>query len=367
MSDPTPTPVTAPLPRPVIGAMPRYVPGARGPQSGLPPIKLSSNEVPFGPLPSVIEAVAHASTAINRYPDMFSVELTERLAAHVGVPAPQVATAGGSVAVLAHVLQAYCDAGDQVVFAWRSFEAYPIIAAISGVEPIQVPNAPGGRHDLPAMAAAVTARTKVLILCSPNNPTGPSIGHDEFEAFMATVPRRVLVVLDEAYVEFVRNPATVDGSRALERHPNLILVRTFSKAYGLAGLRIGYAVGAEDLIAPIRACVTPFSVSSVAQIAAVASLDATAELLARVDQVVAERSRVVPAVRELGFDVPDADGNFFWLPVGADAGPLALRLGQGDPSVLVRPFASEGVRVTIGTVQENDAMLAGLEDFRKQK
>ncbi|WP_430867953.1 histidinol-phosphate transaminase [Demequina aurantiaca] len=366
MSTPSTPQVSVPLPRPVIGAMPRYVPGSRGPASAVPPIKLSSNEVPFGPLPSVMETITRAAGTINRYPDMFSVDLTARLAAHVGVEPSHVVTGGGSVAVLAHVLQAYCDAGDQVVYAWRSFEAYPIIAAISGVDAVQVPNAPDGRHDLASMAAAVTDRTKVVILCSPNNPTGPSIDHDSFEAFMAAVPRRVLVVLDEAYVEFVRNSATVDGPGALTRHPNLILVRTFSKAYGLAGLRIGYAVGPEDLIAPVRACVMPFSVSAVAQVAAVASLDAFDELLERVDQVVAERDRVVPAVRELGFAVPDADGNFCWLPVGDAAAPLAQRLSEIEPSVLVRPFAGEGVRITIGTVGENDAMIAGLAAFEQR-
>ncbi|WP_062210124.1 histidinol-phosphate transaminase [Demequina oxidasica] len=367
MSTPPSAENSAPTPRSVIGAMPRYVPGARGALDAAPPIKLSSNEVPFGPLPSVAEAITRAGGAVNRYPDAASVELHARLAAHVGVSDANVATGGGSVAVLAHVLQAYCDAGDQVIYAWRSFEAYPIISAISGVESVQVPNAPDGRHDLVAMAAAVTDRTKVVILCSPNNPTGPSIRHDEFETFMAAVPRRVLVVLDEAYVEFVRNSETVNGPRALERHPNLILVRTFSKAYGLAGLRIGYAVGPEELIAPVRACVTTFSVSSIAQIAAVASLDATDELLERVAQVVAERERVVPAVRELGFAVPDADGNFFWLPVGDDAVRLAQGLGALEPSVLVRPFAGDGVRVTIGTAAENDALLGGLASFREQR
>jgi histidinol-phosphate aminotransferase len=347
--------------------MPRYIPGSRGPASNVPPVKLSSNEVPFGPLPSVVEALAQASGGINRYPDMFSVELTARLAGHVGVAESQVVTGAGSVAVLAHVLQAYCDAGDQVVYAWRSFEAYPILAAISGVESVQVPNAADGRHDFTAMAAAVTDRTKVIILCSPNNPTGPSVRLDEFESFMAAVPPRVLVVLDEAYVEFVRDPATVDGPDALSRHRNLVLVRTFSKAYGLAGLRVGYAVGPEDLIAPVRACVTPFSVSSIAQVAAVASIEAHGELLERVEQVVVERSRVVPAVRDLGFDVPQAQGNFFWLPVAADAIPLAQHLGAFEPSVLVRPFAGEGVRVTIGTENENGAMLKGLAAFKGQK
>lgn len=349
-----------PVPRPKIAALPAYVPGARGAADAPPPIKLSSNESPYGPLPSVVEAIAQVATSANRYPDMLAVELHERLAAHHEVTPAQIAVGGGSVAVLAHILQAYTGAGDEVVFAWRSFEAYPILTAIGGADAVPVPLTAEARHDLNAMATAVTDRTRVVMVCSPNNPTGPAIRADEFEAFMAAVPRRVLVVLDEAYVEFVRDPHAVVGREVLAQHPNLVLLRTFSKAYGLAGLRVGYAVGPEELIAPVRSCVTPFSVSSVAQAAALASLAATDELMERVEQVVSERARVHAALTSAGWRIPEPQGNFVWLPVGDKTVSRTSSLANHDPALLVRPFADEGQRITIGTSDENDALLAAL-------
>jgi histidinol-phosphate aminotransferase len=213
------------------------------------------------------------------------------------------------------------------------------------------------------MAQAVTARTKVVLLCTPNNPTGPAIRRNEFEAFMAAVRRDVLVVLDEAYTEFVRDPDAVDGRAALSAHPNLIAMRTFSKAYGLAGLRVGYAVGSPGLVAPIRACVTPFSVSGVAQAAALASLAAEKELLARVDSVVAERERVVARLVADGWRVPDAQGNFVWLAAGDRTRALTAHLAAWEPSILARPFSGEGVRITVGSPQENDHVVAALTSF----
>ncbi|MDN4480448.1 histidinol-phosphate transaminase [Demequina muriae] len=350
-----------PRPRPAIAALPTYVPGARGDADRLPPVKLSSNETPYPPLPMVAAAIAGAGEVAHRYPDMFAVELHERIGAHLGLSAASVAVGGGSVAALQHVLQAYTGPGDEVIFPWRSFEAYPILTAITGATAVTVPLTSEARHDLDAMAAAVTDATRVLVLCSPNNPTGPAVRLEEFERLMATVPRRVLVVLDEAYVEFVRDAHAVDGLAALSRHPNLLIARTFSKAYGLAALRVGYVAGAEELIAPVKSCVTPFSVSAPAQVAALVSLDARDELMERVETVVAERARVADALRESGWDVPDAQGNFVWLPAGQRTGEVAHALAALEPAILVRPFAGEGMRVTIGTRDENDALLAALE------
>jgi len=349
-----------PEPRPAIGAMPAYVPGARGAADRMPPIKLSSNETPLEPLPTVRAAIEGSATIAHRYPDMFAVELHERIGAHLGLTAASVAVGGGSVAALQHVLQAYTGPGDEVVFPWRSFEAYPILTAVTGATAVTVPLTDEARHDLPAMAAAVTDATRVVLVCSPNNPTGPAIRLDEFEAFMDAVPRRVLVVLDEAYVEFVRDPDAVQGLPALERHPNLLIARTFSKAYGLAALRVGYVAGPESLIAPVRTCVTPFSVSAPAQAAALVSLDAREELLERVETIVAERDRVRTALLDAGWEVPDAQGNFVWLPAGERTGEIAAALAAREPAVLVRPFAGEGIRVSIGTREENDAMLDAL-------
>lgn len=355
-----------PTPLPAIAALPAYVPGARG-DAAVPPIKLSSNESPDGPLPSVVAALADAGGLIHRYPDMAASELTARIAAHVGREPAHVVAGAGSVAVLAHLLQAYAGEGDEVLFAWRSFEAYPILTRIAGAAPVTVPLTADARHDVETMAAAVTDRTRVAMLCSPNNPTGPALTTAEFEAFMAAVPTRVLVILDEAYLEYVTDPDVVDGPAALDRHPNLVLLRTFSKAYGLASLRVGYAVGPEALIAPVRACVTPFSVSGPAQSAAIASLEAGDELVERAHAVVAERERVLGALRADGWSIPDSQGNFVWLAVGEDTGALVAHLGGQQPSILVRPFAGEGVRVTVGSPRENDALLAALARWQGRK
>lgn len=353
-----------PQPRPAIGAMPRYVPGARGSAERRPPVKLSSNENPYPPLPSVAQAIAAQGELAHRYPDMFAVELHERIGAFLELSPESVAVGGGSVAALQHVLQAYTGPGDEVIFAWRSFEAYPILTQVTGATPVQIPLAAGGRHDLDAMAAAITDSTRVILLCSPNNPTGPALREDEVEAFLARVPSRVLVVLDEAYVEFVRDPGVIDGRAALDRHANLLIARTFSKAYGLAGLRVGYVAGDPELIAPVRSCVTPFSVSAPAQAAALVSLNHQDELLERVERVVAERDRVVPALAELGWDVPDPQGNFVWLAAGDRTTDIASALTALEPAVLVRPFAGEGIRVSIGSPEENDALLAALGSVR---
>ncbi|WP_084100004.1 histidinol-phosphate transaminase [Demequina sp. NBRC 110051] len=358
--------MSLPQPRPEVTGLPAYVPGARGDADRLPPVKLSSNEIPYPPLPSVAAAIARVGDGIHRYPDMGAVALHERLAERFGVSPEQVAVGGGSVAVLQHILQAYVGAGDEVLFAWRSFEAYPILTSITGAVPVMVPVTSDGRHDIDAMIAAVTERTRVVMLCSPNNPTGPTLTREQFARFMAGVPSSVLVVLDEAYVEFVRAADAVAGLEELGRHPNLLVLRTFSKAYGLAGARVGFALGSAGLIAPVRACVTPFSVSSAAQAAALASLEPVAEqeLLERVESVVAERPRLRDGLRDLGWDVPEAQGNFVWLPAGARTVEIAVALAALEPAVLVRPFAGEGIRVTVGSAVENDAVLAAMEAHR---
>jgi len=351
--------MTTPTPRPEVAALPAYVPGARG-GAGPAPIKLSSNESPYGPLPSVLAAMASGGEAPHRYPDMAASALHSRLAEINGVGPDAVVAGAGSVAVLAHILHAYTGQGDEVVFAWRSFEAYPILSAIAGASAVRVPLTADARHDLDAMVAAITDKTKVVLVCSPNNPTGPAVHAGEFEAFMARVPSSVVVVLDEAYGEYSRDPLAVKGADVLGRFPNLLVLRTFSKAYGLAGLRVGYALGPAALIAPVRAVVTPFSVTEVAQSAALASLDANAELLERVEITVGERERVLAAVRAAGWDAPDADGNFVWLPTREGTADFVAALGALPTPILVRPFAGEGVRITIGTPEENDALIAAL-------
>jgi histidinol-phosphate aminotransferase len=351
--------MTTPTPRPQVAALPAYVPGARG-SGGPAPIKLSSNESPYGPLPSVAAAIAAGGEAPHRYPDMAASALHARLAEANGVMPDAVVAGAGSVAVLAHILQAYTGAGDEVVFAWRSFEAYPILTAIAGATAVRVPLTADARHDLDAMIAAITDATKVILVCSPNNPTGPAVHADEFEAFMARVPSHVVVVLDEAYGEYSRDVLAVRGDDVLAAHPNLLVLRTFSKAYGLAGLRVGYAIGFPTLLAPVRAVVAPFSITEAAQVAAIASIDARAELLERVAVTAAERERVLAGVRALGWEAPEADGNFVWIPAGDATGDVVAVLAALPTPILVRPFAGDGVRITIGSPAENDALLAAL-------
>jgi histidinol-phosphate aminotransferase len=351
--------------RPAIANIPAYVPGRPpAPRAGVTTYKLSSNENPNPPLPGVLEAAVEAAAAMNRYPDMGCTALYAALSERLDVPVSDLAAGTGSVAVLYHLLQAFCEAGDEVVYAWRSFEAYPIAVAVTGATSVRVPLTADARHDLDAMAAAITERTKVVIVCTPNNPTGPAVGRAELEAFVAKVPAHVVVVVDEAYREFVRPGGwgdPVDAVDLYRRHPNVVAMRTFAKAYGLAGFRVGYVVAPEPIAQAVRACALPFGVSSVAQAAAVASLAREAELLERVEGIVAERGRVVQALREQGFAVPDAQGNFVWLALGertADFAGAAERAG-----VMVRPFPGEGARVSIGEPAGNDVLLEVTASF----
>ena len=342
--------------RPVIRDLPAYVPGkppvARG---GLPTYKLSSNENPYPPLPGVVEAAVEAASQMNRYPDMGCTALYQALGETLQVPTTRLAAGTGSVAVLYHLLQAFCETGDEVVYAWRSFEAYPIAVAVTGATSVQVPLDAHARHDLDAMAAAITDRTKVVLVCSPNNPTGPAVSRTELERFLDSVPSHVVVVLDEAYREFVRADDRFDGVELARSRPNVVAMRTFAKAYGLAGFRVGYAVADDRIAAAVRACALPFGVSGVAQAAAVASLEREAELLERVDAIVAERDRVVEALADQGWSIPEAQGNFVWLPLGERSAEFAA--AAEEAGTMVRPFAGDGVRVSIGEAAANDVLL----------
>ena len=259
--------------REALGGLPAYVPGKPAPlREGLTAYKVSSNENPYPPLKSVRKVIERAAREVNRYPDMAVTELTAAIAEAVGVEPSHIATGTGSVGVLGQIIQATCDAGDEVVYAWRSFEAYPIVTAIAGASSVQVGLDADARHRLDAMLAAITDRTKVVIVCSPNNPTGPAVRERELRLFLDRVPSSVLVVFDEAYVEFVTDPEAPDAIQLWREYPNLVVLRTFSKAYGLAGLRVGYAVAHDRIAKALRQTAVPFGVNSIAQAAAVASL-----------------------------------------------------------------------------------------------
>jgi histidinol-phosphate aminotransferase len=339
--------------RDVLRTLPAYVPGRTVPGA----IKLASNETPYPPLPHVLDRIAAAAGTINRYPDNGSVALTDALAHKYGVDAARVAVGCGSVSLCTQLVQSVADADDEVVYAWRSFEAYPIITAVSGASSIQVPLREHV-HDLDAMAERVTGKTRLLFVCNPNNPTGTAVRRDELVQFLRRVPHDVVVALDEAYREFVTDPDVPDGLTLLDEHPNLIVLRTFSKAYGLAGLRVGYAIASDPaLTAALKQTQVPFAVSSVAQEAALASLEPEAEkqLLERVAQLVDERSRVYGELRTMGYDVPPTQANFVWFPLGDATAEWAAECEERG--VIVRAFVGQGARVTIGSADENDRFL----------
>ncbi|SFR87522.1 histidinol-phosphate aminotransferase [Microbacterium sp. cf046] len=330
--------------RPEIAALPPY---KQGKQAGADAFKLSSNENPFDPLPGVLEAV-QAATSLNRYPDATAGRLRARLAERFGVDDGSVHIAAGSVSILAQLVLATSGPGDEVIFAWRSFEAYPWLAVVAGATPVQVPLTDDARHDLPAMAAAVTDRTRAIIVCSPNNPTGPIVTQAEFDAFADAVPANVLIILDEAYAEFVTDPESVDGLRVLgaDGRANVVVLRTFSKAFGLAGLRIGYAIGHPRILDAARSTSIPLSVTAHAEEAALASLDAEDALLERVRTIADRRDRLAAALRGSGWRVPAAQGNFVWLPGGRETLDLAEAFDAAG--LIVRPFAGDGLRISVG-------------------
>ena len=334
--------MTGPQPRACVSQIPAYVAGKPPqPRAGLTTYKLSSNENPYPPLPGVVEAAARAAEQMNRYPDMGNAALYEALSDKLGV-GDRPARAGDRVAsaLIYQLVQAFCEPGDEVVYAWRSFEAYPIAVTAAGATSVQVPVRADGHHDLDAMAAAITDRTRIVLVCTPNNPTGPSVTQTELDAFLARVPEHVLVVVDEAYVEFVRMGDPVDGVATVRAHANVVSTRTFSKAYGLAGFRVGYAVAPAAIAGALRAVSLPFGVSSVAQAAAVASLAAEPELLERVDRLVAERERVLKGLADAGVDVPEAQGNFVWFATGDRTAEFAA--AADELGIVVRPFAGVG-------------------------
>lgn len=349
-----------PLTRHDLAAIPSYRPG-RNPDDlarelGLPEaIKLASNEVPFGPLPGVPEAVAAASLHTHRYPDLGVLALRDELSKKHGIDPARITPGCGSVALCEHLVKATALPGDEVIYSWRSFEAYPLIVTGAGITPVQVPNTPDHRHDLNAMADAITNRTRLIFVCSPNNPTGTAVHNDDLREFLARVPKDVLVVLDEAYHEFITDPDVPDGLELLGEHLNLVVLRTFSKAWGLAGLRIGWLAAHEDVADTVRKIVTLFSVSAAAQAGALAALHQAEEVRRRVAIVVSERARISDALRDWVPGIPDSQANFVWLPLGEHSAQFGANCEQRG--VIVRPMAGSGVRVTVGTPEENDAFL----------
>ncbi|MET7451489.1 histidinol-phosphate transaminase [Streptomyces sp. NPDC005574] len=320
--------------------------------------RLALNESPFPPLPSVREAMRAAVAEAHRYPQFHPDDLTERIAAWCRVPPARVAVGSGSVGVALQLLHAVVERGDSMVYAWRTFDAYPLLASMVGARSITVPLSPDGRQDLPALLAALDHRTRVVVLCNPHNPTGSLITADDLVDFLRRVPPHVTVLLDEAYVEFARDTRLPDALALLDAHPGLLVLRTFSKAYGLAALRVGYGIGSPDLVARVRRQQLPFGVNSVASAAVEASLRAGDELERRVESVTAERERLRRQLVTLGWRIRPSHTNSLWLaaPDPVEDGAAALAAA----GVQARHYPGEGIRLTVGSREANDAVRTAL-------
>lgn len=374
--------------RSALAELPAYAPGRNVPGA----VKLASNELSFPPLPAVADAIAAAVadssptavSGVNRYPDNGATALLEKLSEATGAPTGNLVAGCGSVALCQQLVQIVAGAEDalpqadspsaapepprlpEVIFGWRSFEAYPIVTQIAGAVPVRVPLTADHQLDLDAMARAVTPATRLIYLCSPNNPTGTALTAAAVEAFLDRVPSDVLVVVDEAYREFTRADDVPDGAALALARPNVVALRTLSKAYGLAGLRVGYAIAAPDIVGALSKVAIPFALNSLAQAAAIAALGQVDELRPRWDEVVAERQRVIDALTAMGYRVPPSQANFVWLPLDDDSARFSAHCERAG--VIVRAFSHAdggGVRVTIGRPDENEQFLAAAASFQR--
>jgi histidinol-phosphate aminotransferase len=327
--------------------------------------KLASNESPWGPHPAVVETISRAASAANRYPEQFSPTLRRRIAERHDFDPSRVAIGNGSCELLLAACEALCEPGAEIVFAWPSFSIYPHLAALSGAREIRVPLADGDVHDLEAMLAEVTAATQAVVVCNPNNPTSTHIPAARIAAFCERVPRHAIVILDEAYVEFQLNDDPDTTVDLLAEFPNLVLLRTFSKVYGLAGLRVGYALGPARFRAAVDAVRQPFSVNAIAQAAAAEAIRHQDDVAKRVERTIVERAFVETELEELGLAAPPSQANFSWVDLGDhDEDEVVRRLGEAG--VIVRAGAGLGgpgrIRVTYGTRAENERFVAALGD-----
>ena len=329
---------------------------------GVSPHKLSSNEIPFPPLPSVLAAAEDALGDMHRYPDFASSTLVRALAQRFSVPVSDIAVATGSVGLAQQLVQITAGAGDSVMFGWRSFESYPIVTQIAGANRQAIALDAADRYDLDAMLSAIDNTTRLIFVCNPNNPTGTAVDRDALERFVNAVPSDILVVIDEAYREFVDPERIPDGLDFYRRFDNVAVLRTFSKAYGLAALRVGFCFAHEPVAEALRKVQVPFGVSSVAEAAAVAALKVEDELLERCRHIVAERERVITRLEACGLQPSESEANFIWLRLGERTMDFATACE--DAGLAVRPFAGEGVRVSIGVEEANDRFLNVVERWR---
>jgi histidinol-phosphate aminotransferase len=329
-------------------------------------VKLASNETPWPPHPQVLEAVESQLRTLNRYPDPDKSLLRRRISERTGVAAGRVAVGNGSCEILLAAADAMLEPGAEIVYAWPSFSIYPHLAAMSGARALEVPLNDAGEHDLEAMAREVTAATRLVVVCNPNNPTATALPPAAIDAFVGELPRHVAVILDEAYVEFSTLQDPDESLDLLERHPNLVLLRTFSKVYGLCGLRAGYALGSEAFRLAVDRVRQPFSVNALAQVAAAEALEHQDEVERRVEQTAIERLHVESGLAERGLESTDSEANFSWVALGERDEEEVMR-GLAERGVIVRAGKALGeagrLRVTYGTRHENDRFLAALDEI----
>ncbi|WP_081706404.1 aminotransferase class I/II-fold pyridoxal phosphate-dependent enzyme [Nocardia sp. CNY236] len=315
---------------------------------------LSLSENPFPPLPSVRYAIQQAAAQANRYPEFVPRRLPTLIAQRLGVRADQVVVGAGATGVAMQILQTLATPGSRMVHGTPTFDGYPIIAEMTGVHTVPVPLDSHGDHDLPAMLRAIDTRTALVVVCRPHNPTGTVIPAHELIAFLSEVPARVPVILDEAYVEFLGAADCFDLRPLIARHANLLVLRTFSKAYGLAGLRIGYALGRSELIARVHRLQLPFGVSTAAVAAVAASYAAESELITRTRRITEQRDVVRAELRARGIAVPESQANFLYLP-GPGVTTALRRAGIAGKS-----YADGSARVAVGDPAADRAVLRAL-------
>jgi histidinol-phosphate aminotransferase len=354
-----------------LSRIPHYEPGtslddAKARAETADAVKLASNESPFPPHPDVVEAISSAAADVNRYPDPEARVLRRAIADHHETDPARIAVSNGSCEILLAAAEALCEPGAEILYAWPAFSMYPYLPALTGAREIRVPLAEGGVHDLDAMATEVTAATQLLIVCNPNNPTATHVPAAEIAAFCERIPPHVTIVLDEAYVEFQTDDdpdATID---LLDDFPNLVVLRTFSKCYGLAGLRVGYGIGSASFRAAVDAVRQPFSVNALAQAAGAEAILHQDDVRRRVESTIAARLAVEEGLRGLGLATSGSEANFSWVALG-DAEEDEVVAGLAAKDVAVRPGKALGgpghIRVSYGTAEENERFLRALSEL----
>jgi histidinol-phosphate aminotransferase len=348
-----------------VARIPSY-PVAGGYAGAAPPVRLASNESPEPPLAAVREAIEHALGTLNRYPDPANTVLRKRLSERYEVPAARIAIGNGSCDILLAAGDALLEPGAEVVYAWPSFSVYPHLSAATGARAVTVPLDADERHDLPAMLREITVATRLVIVCNPNNPTSTAVQLEQIAAFLDEVPSHVCVIVDEAYCEFNLSSDPSASLELLERHPNLALLRTFSKVHGLCGLRVGFAMcGSEALARALEKVRQPFYCNALAQAAATEALNHEHAVLDRVARTVAERISVGERRRSLSLAPAESQPNCCWFSLGHRDEQVVMR-GLEERGVLVRAGSALGgagaLRVTYGTSAENERFLDALAE-----